>query len=142
MAPPDRHLLVHRDHVRVVCGPRENNHRPAVDPLFRSAARSYGPRVVGVVLSGMLDDGTAGLAAVRRRGGVAIVQDPAEARFFSRCRPTPWKASAADHCLRLAAMALTLVRLAREAVEESAPAPPHDLQIEAGIAELDWDAAG
>jgi two-component system, chemotaxis family, protein-glutamate methylesterase/glutaminase len=83
VAPPGVQTYVHRGRIAVRRGPYENLHRPAIDPLFRTAARHYGPRVVGIVLSGGLDDGAAGMAAVKRAGGVAIVQDPSDAAFPS-----------------------------------------------------------
>jgi two-component system chemotaxis response regulator CheB len=83
VAKPDCHMLLADGHIRVVYGPKENRTRPAINPLFRSAAAAYGPGVTGVILTGMLDDGVAGLAEIKRRGGVAVVQDPATAVFAS-----------------------------------------------------------
>jgi two-component system chemotaxis response regulator CheB len=81
VAPADAHTLIEPGRVRLSMGPRESGHRPAIDPLFRTAANTYGSRVVGIILSGMLDDGSAGLREIRRRGGSAIVQDPKQAMF-------------------------------------------------------------
>jgi two-component system chemotaxis response regulator CheB len=79
IAPPDHHMLIEGSHIQLTQGPRENHSRPAIDPLFRSAARAYGAQVVGVVLSGALSDGTSGLSMIKELGGITIVQDPQDA---------------------------------------------------------------
>lgn len=112
VAPPDRHLTVREGLVQLTRGARENGHRPAVDPLFRSVAREYRDRAVGVVLSGQLDDGSAGLLAIKTRGGLAIVQDPDDARFPSMPRNASLYVDV-DHVLRADQMAPALAKLVR-----------------------------
>jgi two-component system, chemotaxis family, protein-glutamate methylesterase/glutaminase len=118
VAPPDHHLLIERGRVRVTKGPKEHRFRPAVDPLFRSVAAAYGSRVVGVVLSGALDDGTAGLKTIKQRGGIAIVQDPLDAEVPSMPR-NAMRAVTVDYVVPIADMAALLVRLSRERVTET-----------------------
>ncbi|MBV8718974.1 MAG: chemotaxis protein CheB [Chloroflexi bacterium] len=116
VAPPNRHLAVHRGHMVLQAGPRENSARPAVDVLFRSAARAYGRRVVGIVLSGTLRDGALGLAAIKLRGGVTIVQDPQEA-LFSGMPQSALRATTIDFRLRAADIASQLVKLTSHSFE-------------------------
>lgn len=113
IAPPDHHLLIEGPLVRIVHGPRENRCRPAIDPLFRSAASCYGTRVVGVVLSGSLDDGTAGLLAIRRYGGITMVQDPKEASFDGMPQ-SALDAMSVDYCLPVSDIARRLVQLTKD----------------------------
>jgi two-component system, chemotaxis family, protein-glutamate methylesterase/glutaminase len=118
VAPPDHHLLIEKDHVRVTRGPKENRFRPAVDPLFRSAAYSYGSRVIGVVLSGSLDDGTAGLWTIKHRGGKAVVQDPADAEVPAMPMNAIREVDI-DACVPISEMADVLVKLTSEEAKTS-----------------------
>jgi two-component system, chemotaxis family, protein-glutamate methylesterase/glutaminase len=120
VAPPDQHLILRRGRIELTMGPRENGHRPAVDSLFRSAAQCYGPRVVGVVLSGNLDDGTAGAIEIHKGGGVVIAQDPAEALYPSMPRSVIGVAGA-DHVAPLDTIANLLSDLSRTPVIEEDP---------------------
>jgi two-component system chemotaxis response regulator CheB len=122
VAPPDRHLLLLEDRVRVIHGPKENRHRPAIDPLFRSAAWTYGPRVIGVILSGTMDDGSAGLWAVRTCGGVTVVQDPNTAVFPGMIRHA-LATVAVDHIVPIDSLGPTLATLVNEPALAKPPAP-------------------
>src|SRR5215211_5622395 len=128
VAPPDRHLLIEPNLMRVTRGPKENRFRPAIDPLFRSAAQTYGPRVVGVILTGYLDDGTAGLWTVKKLGGMAIVQEPAEA-LVPFMPLNALRHVQIDYRLRLKEIAPLLVRLTKETVEEGAYEVPKEVEI-------------
>jgi len=146
IAPPNYHLLVLPDRVRLSLGPRENGHRPAVDTLFRSAAQAYRQRVVGVVLSGTLDDGTAGLAMIKARGGTAIVQDPQEALFDGMPR-SAIENVAVDYILTISEIAALLNQLADQSqefadpsIEESDSMTEDELEREAELVAQDKDS--
>lgn len=133
IARPDNHLLVKKKTLLVTKGARENRYRPAVDPLFRSAAVTHGSRVVGVVLTGMLDDGTAGLVAVKKCGGVTVVQDPKDAAY-PEMPQSALNNFKIDHCVPLAEMGRLLEKLTHEVPGKSKPIP-QDIRTEAEIAE-------
>jgi two-component system chemotaxis response regulator CheB len=128
IAPPDRHMLLAEGRIYLASGPREHGHRPAIDPLFRTAARSYGPRVVGVLLSGTLDDGTEGLLAIKRHHGVTVVQDPVEA-LYPGMPSSAIEEVGVDHVEPVGRIGSLLVRLTAEAVavsDRTSPPPALD----------------
>ena len=139
IAPPDQHMMLTDDGtIKLLRGPKEHHTRPAIDPLFRSAALTHGPRVIGVVLTGRLDDGTAGLQAIKNCGGLAIVQDPADAEHPSMPR-SALQSVPVDHVVPLAAMAETLSHLVREPLSsrpQPAAEPGHErLLLEQAVSE-------
>jgi two-component system chemotaxis response regulator CheB len=132
LAPADRHLIIEGDHLTVGNGPRENNSRPAIDPMMRSAALCCGGRTVGVVLTGTLGDGASGLWAIGQCGGVTVVQDPDDADFpempanaLNRVR--------ADHVVTLAGMPGLLASLVSKPAGEMMPVPP-SIGLEVAVA--------
>lgn len=118
VSPPDVHLLISRRGVRLVRGPRENGNRPAIDPMFRSAALAFGPRVIAVLLTGNLDDGTSGIRSIKRAGGVALVQDPSDALFPSMPLSAIEHAEV-DRVLPLDDIAPAIAELTSEPISES-----------------------
>lgn len=137
VAPPDRHLLMVAGNIELSCGPTENGRRPAINALFRSAAVAAGSRVTGVLLSGVLDDGVAGMASIASRGGQLMVQDPEEALFPSMpC--LAMNTLSVEHVLPVSDMGPTLAKLSREPVTMDDAASTSDLlRLENDIARAD-----
>jgi two-component system chemotaxis response regulator CheB len=133
IAPPENHLLIDKGKILVTKGAAENRHRPGIDPLFRSAAVSHGSRVIGVVLTGMMDDGTAGLIAIKRCGGVTVVQDPKDAAYSGMPLSALDNANV-DYCVSIAEMGPLLTTLVSERRGRT-KAVPEDVRTEAAIAE-------
>jgi two-component system chemotaxis response regulator CheB len=135
LAVPDHHLYVERagdsDHgvLRLARGPKENRSRPAIDPLFRSAALAFGPRVIGVMLSGALDDGVSGLWVIKDRGGMAVVQDPVDA-LVSSMPAHAIEESLADHILPASGMGALLGDLTRAPLRVQPPQDPGNPMVQ------------
>lgn len=133
LAPPDHHLMIDDDqHILVTKGAHENRSRPAIDPLFRSAAVIFGSRAIGIVLTGYLDDGTAGMIALRRCGGICIVQDPKDAEYPDMPANVLSQVDV-DYCMPISAMGKLIGQLldAKPAKQQKVP---KDITIEARIA--------
>jgi two-component system chemotaxis response regulator CheB len=142
VAPPDRHLLIGPE--RRIClghGPKENRFRPAVDPLFRSAALNMGQKSIGIILSGGLDDGTAGLCAIKQAGGLTVVQDPFDAEVPSMPR-SALQHVAADYCMSAEKIGEMLPVLLREAPTREMPQMSEDTRLEVELAADERNAEG
>ena len=134
VAPSDHHLLVEKGAVLVTKGARENRSRPAIDPLFRSAAVAYDAGVIGVLLTGYLDDGISGMVAIKRCGGLCIVQDPKDAAYPDMVQ-NALDSLNVDHKVQLDAMGALLVSLVKKPVQiTKLPGIPEDIKVEAKIA--------
>ncbi len=129
---PDHHMLIEDNRILLGRGPRENMMRPAIDPLFRSAAIGYGPRVIGVVLSGLLSDGASGLDAIKRCGGMALVQDPVDAIADEMPRRA-LEATTVDLCVPGVRLGDVLSDLVQESAGMVLPIP-RELRLEVEIA--------
>lgn len=137
VAPADLHLFVERDHLSVLRGPKENRTRPAINPLFRSAAMAHGNRVIGIILTGMLDDGAAGLWAIKQCGGLAIAQADAE---FSEMPESARQNVQLDHFVPLAEIPPLLDRLTREPLQPAVRATPAVVQHNDDVAKMSSDS--
>lgn len=133
VAPADHHMMLGPGKIRVTNGARENRSRPGIDPLFRSAAVAYGNKVIGVVLTGYLDDGTAGLLAIKKCGGTAVIQDPSDADYPDMPLNALHQVKI-DHCVPAREMGSLLTLLVSRKPPKRV-APPKDLVIESRIAE-------
>ena len=141
VAPPDHHLLIEANRVLVTRGPKENRNRPSVDALFRSAAYNHGSKVIGIVLSGALDDGTSGLWSIKRMGGITIAQDPGEAAFDSMPASALSQVEI-DHCLSVYQIGPLLMKIASQPQSKPAGDYAEDrsrMAIEVSVA-MDGDA--
>ncbi|WP_036484120.1 chemotaxis protein CheB [Myxosarcina sp. GI1] len=139
VAPPNRHLLVESGFVRLSYGPKENGTRPAIDPLFRTAARAYSTSVIGVLLSGTLDNGTFGLLAIKKCGGIAIVQDPNDALYDSMPRNAIENVEV-DRILPIAEIPTALISLAQQSLADKSASISESIEYDSEIAELDKKA--
>ncbi len=134
LAPSDRHLMIGEDlKILITKGAQENRYRPAIDPLFRSAAVRLGAGVIGILLTGYLDDGTSGMKAIKRCGGICIVQDPEEADYPAMPKNALNNVKV-DHCLPISEMGALLYKLIPQKLNKSKPVP-NDVIIETKIAE-------
>ena len=133
LAPSDQHMLIVKDRILITKGARENRSRPAIDPLFRSAAVAYGNRVIGIILTGYLDDGTSGMMAIKRCGGACIAQDPDDALYPDMPQSVIANVGV-DYCLPVAQMGTLLSDLVKRDLPENMPVP-EDIVIEAKIAQ-------
>src|SRR5579884_4290483 len=136
LAPPNFHLMVNDGHIRLSSGPRENRHRPAIDPLFRSAAEARGPNVIGVILTGNLGDGAAGLRVIKECGGITIVQNPNDAPFpdmprnaLERMKP--------DYVVPLSEMGALLSRVVEKPVRPLHKHVAARIKAESDVAQMD-----
>lgn len=141
VAPPDYHMLLEQENIHLVHGPRENRHRPAIDPLFRSAAIAYGQRTIGIVLTGMLNDGTSGLLAIKRSGGITIVQDPAEAAYPDMPNSALQHVQV-DYCLPVFEIGELLTKLTHEPIADTVQVTPTDVLEEVGAVKMETSLIG